>query len=134
MRISDWSSDVCSSDLGERHPPPGTRYRRGFRTQDQPNLRAADDGVLGPRDRRLLGLSAGGEISMGDGTSIGRVRGLGAAKEGTHHWWHQRLTAGGNLLRAEARRVGNEGVRTCRSRGSTDPEKEKQVNTEQVGR
>ena len=35
---------------------------------------------------------------MGDGTSIGRVRGLGAAKEGTHHWWHQRLTAGGNLL------------------------------------
>jgi succinate dehydrogenase / fumarate reductase membrane anchor subunit len=35
---------------------------------------------------------------MGDGTSIGRVRGLGAAKEGAHHWWHQRLTAGGNLL------------------------------------
>ena len=35
---------------------------------------------------------------MGDGTSIGRVRGLGAAREGTHHWWHQRLTAGGNLL------------------------------------
>ncbi|WNO54431.1 succinate dehydrogenase, hydrophobic membrane anchor protein [Stakelama saccharophila] len=35
---------------------------------------------------------------MGTGTSIGRVRGLGAAREGTHHWWHQRLTAGGNLL------------------------------------
>ena len=35
---------------------------------------------------------------MGDGTSIGRVRGLGSAKEGMHHWWHQRLTAGGNLL------------------------------------
>jgi len=35
---------------------------------------------------------------MGDGTSIGRARGLGAANEGTHHWWHQRLTAGGNLL------------------------------------
>src|SRR3546814_12111927 len=123
MRISDWSSDVCSSDLGERHPPPGTRYRRGFRTQDQPNLRAADDGVLGPRDRRLLGLSAGGEISMGDGTSIGRVRGLGAAKEGTHHWWHQRLTAGGNLLlvRSEERRVGKECVSTCRSRWSPCP-------------
>ena len=26
-------------------------------------------------------------------TPIGRVRGLGSAKEGTHHWWHQRLTA-----------------------------------------
>lgn len=35
---------------------------------------------------------------MGDGTSIGRVRGLGAAKEGTHHWWQQRLTAGSNLI------------------------------------
>ena len=35
---------------------------------------------------------------MGTGTPIGRVRGLGAAKQGTHHWWHQRLTAGSNLL------------------------------------
>lgn len=24
---------------------------------------------------------------------IGRVRGLGSAKEGVHHWWAQRLTA-----------------------------------------
>jgi succinate dehydrogenase / fumarate reductase membrane anchor subunit len=35
---------------------------------------------------------------MGTGTGIGRVRGLGSAKAGTHHWWHQRLTAGSNLL------------------------------------
>lgn len=34
---------------------------------------------------------------MGTGTSIGRVRGLGAAKQGTHHWWRQRLTAGFNI-------------------------------------
>lgn len=26
-------------------------------------------------------------------TPISRVRGLGSAKEGTHHWWMQRLTA-----------------------------------------
>lgn len=31
-------------------------------------------------------------------TSIGRVRGLGSAKEGAHHWWTHRLTAGSNLL------------------------------------
>ena len=31
-------------------------------------------------------------------SAIGRVRGLGSAKEGTHHWWYQRLTAGANLL------------------------------------
>jgi succinate dehydrogenase / fumarate reductase, membrane anchor subunit len=26
-------------------------------------------------------------------SSIGRVRGLGSAKSGTHHWWMQRVTA-----------------------------------------
>ena len=26
-------------------------------------------------------------------TGLGRVRGLGSAKEGVHHWWMQRLTA-----------------------------------------
>ncbi len=26
-------------------------------------------------------------------TPLGHVRGLGSAKEGTHHWWAQRLTA-----------------------------------------
>jgi len=26
-------------------------------------------------------------------TALGRVRGLGSAKEGVHHWWTQRLTA-----------------------------------------
>lgn len=26
-------------------------------------------------------------------SDLGRVRGLGSAKEGSHHWWHQRLTA-----------------------------------------
>jgi succinate dehydrogenase / fumarate reductase, membrane anchor subunit len=35
---------------------------------------------------------------MGTGTEIGRVRGLGSAKSGAHHWWTQRLTAGSNFL------------------------------------
>jgi succinate dehydrogenase / fumarate reductase membrane anchor subunit len=35
---------------------------------------------------------------MGSGTPIGRVRGLGSAREGTHHWLLQRVTAAGNLL------------------------------------
>lgn len=26
-------------------------------------------------------------------TPLGRVQGLGSAKAGVHHWWHQRLTA-----------------------------------------
>ncbi len=35
---------------------------------------------------------------MGDGTSIGRVRGLGSAKHGAHHWLVQRFTAIGNII------------------------------------
>ena len=35
---------------------------------------------------------------MGNGTELGRVRGLGSAKEGAHHWWNQRLTSAANLF------------------------------------
>ena len=35
---------------------------------------------------------------MSNGTELGKVRGLGSAKEGTHHWIVQRMTAVGNLL------------------------------------
>ncbi|GGD55169.1 succinate dehydrogenase, hydrophobic membrane anchor protein [Croceicoccus mobilis] len=35
---------------------------------------------------------------MGNGTRIGRVRGLGSAHEGAHHWLLQRFTAIGNLI------------------------------------
>ena len=35
---------------------------------------------------------------MGTGTQLGRVRGLGAAKSGAHHWWVHRLTSIANLV------------------------------------
>ncbi len=35
---------------------------------------------------------------MGSGTNLGRVRGLGSAQEGAHHWIMQRVTAVGNLV------------------------------------
>jgi len=35
---------------------------------------------------------------MGEGTDLGRVRGLGSAHHGSHHWLLQRYTAAGNLL------------------------------------
>ncbi|HEU4821770.1 MAG TPA: succinate dehydrogenase, hydrophobic membrane anchor protein [Qipengyuania sp.] len=35
---------------------------------------------------------------MGNGTEIGRVRGLGSAHHGAHHWLLQRFTAAGNLV------------------------------------
>jgi len=35
---------------------------------------------------------------MRGGSELGRVRGLGSAKEGAGHWWRQRVTAFGNLV------------------------------------
>lgn len=35
---------------------------------------------------------------MGNGTSIGKVRGLGSAHHGAHHWLVQRFTAIGNVV------------------------------------
>lgn len=34
---------------------------------------------------------------MAKGTALGRVRGLGSAKSGVHHWWAQRVTAIANI-------------------------------------
>lgn len=35
---------------------------------------------------------------MGDGSHLGKVRGLGSSGHGSHHWLQQRLTALGNVL------------------------------------
>lgn len=35
---------------------------------------------------------------MGNGTRLGRVRGLGSSHHGSHHWLQQRLTALANIL------------------------------------
>ncbi len=35
---------------------------------------------------------------MGNGTGLGRVRGLGSAKSGAHHWWMQRVSAVANVV------------------------------------
>ena len=35
---------------------------------------------------------------MKQGTAIGRVRGLGSAKSGAHHWWLERLTSVSTLV------------------------------------
>jgi len=35
---------------------------------------------------------------MGNGTSIGKVRGLGSSHHGAHHWLTARTTAIGNLI------------------------------------
>src|SRR3546814_18632080 len=95
MRISDWSSDVCSSDL-LAHVGDLRRALDGA----EPAHQAGGVGEAAEaRQRRLEALAVGG------GQAVGVVldpEALSVAAE----------------LRSEERRVGKEGVRTCRSRWS----------------
>src|SRR3546814_17624007 len=97
MRISDWSSDVCSSDL---------EYR-----PDSIIHLAAESHV----DRSISNPSAFVTTNV-----VGTVNLLNAAKS----IWHDDLVGKrfhhvSTEERSEERRVGKECVRTCRSRGST---------------
>src|SRR3546814_19987258 len=101
MRISDWSSDVCSSDLGY-----GDRVYRGY---DGRYYCRRDDGTTG----LIIGAIGGG--LLGDALAPGDSRTLGVLIGG----------ALGAVLgreidrdRSEERRGGQECVSTCRSRWS----------------
>src|SRR3546814_1357490 len=96
MRISDWSSDVCSSDLG-------------LDDESSEHLDQADGGEPGLEVAADTGelLLAGGDGADG-GEAENVDAGVGAHVEGIGHQAH----------RSEERRVGKECVSKCRSRWS----------------
>src|SRR3546814_20212653 len=96
MRISDWSSDVCSSDLAEYEQPPycaATSLAAGFAPEQLPS------GTVVPRGSRL-------QVTE-------RVR-VAFAEQLELYPDHAPVCQ----LRSEERRVGKECVSTCRSRWS----------------
>src|SRR3546814_4645283 len=101
MRISDWSSDVCSSDL-----MANALVEAGHQVDiltEAPARRFIDEPLLDARIRRVL---------LGKGILAGfRLRRYVGAHPGV------RVVA---ALRSEERRVGKECVSTCRSRWSPD--------------
>src|SRR3546814_11112242 len=108
MRISDWSSDVCSSDLGT-----GKNM-----IQMQTTLNVADNTgarrimcikVLGGSKRRYAAIGDIIKVSVKDAAPRGRV------KKGEIYNAVVVRTAKG-VRRSEERRGGKEGVSTCRSR------------------
>src|SRR3546814_13852841 len=82
MRISDWSSDVCSSDLGDaaavdRDMAMADELARGEHGGD--HLHAIDHGVepaLQQADQVLRGIAAA-TVRLGIGAEIGRASGRG---------------------------------------------------------
>src|SRR3546814_5579689 len=89
VRISDWSSDVCSSDLAQIVPARHQRQDGGG-----PQSGIADE----------LHRDPGGTRIADD-------------QEAERHHLYRRLPLG-ELARSEERRVGKECVSTCRSRWS----------------
>src|SRR3546814_20271614 len=137
MRISDWSSDVCSSDLHtaiKMHPPVhsafahltfkvGTLLGRNagiVRAQADQHLALDVSGVLRPGGRKAA-------VKDDDAAHIRAAsrpfQRHGAAKAesdrsdpaGVHCISHAQVLEA-TLGRPEERRVGREGVRKCRSR------------------
>src|SRR3546814_14226693 len=108
MRISDWSSDVCSSDLVgvEAH-----------------HLR-----IGGSEQRLAVRVARRGERVdlVGDRAEFGGDhRAVVGVQRSTRSRQGQLARARQQRGRSEERRVGKEGVQTCRSRGSQDREKKK---------
>src|SRR3546814_5945499 len=98
MRISDWSSDVCSSDLAHGQVPPAAPVEIG-------HDRLAADLVEGDVLRRVAG--RGGDGHRGE--DLVRI-----LRRPLEHLHAAHRPAG--HARSEERRVGEECVRTCWSR------------------
>src|SRR3546814_15376431 len=97
MRISDWSSDVCSSDL-EKEKLVGAQKLKEQLDHARIELEQA---------QRTGNLERAGELAYGIIPELTRkLRDGEAASE--HHML--------NEVRSEERRVGKECVSTCRSR------------------
>src|SRR3546814_13192160 len=99
MRISDWSSDVCSSDL----------LAKGVTV-----LRNA---ALEPEVTDLANcLNRMGAKISGIGTATLTIEGVSSLHEATHTVLPDRIETGTYAMRSEERRVGKGCVSTCRSR------------------
>src|SRR3546814_7091343 len=128
MRISDWSSDVCSSDLDESSKGAGTvaRYHaEGVRTVLVCCTGGEEGDILNPamdRDEVRADLPAVRKAELDQAAEIigyDEVVMLGYRDSGMpDSEANDRPEAFANAaLRPEERRVGNEVVSTCRSRG-----------------
>src|SRR3546814_15556485 len=110
MRISDWSSDVCSSDLIQQNGV----YRRGRFPMAYIGCERFS--------RKICPRQVGGQTSQ----SLARLIHSGHAPTGGGKLHRFAPRRGPQVKhRSEERRVGKEGVSTCRSRWAPYPSKKK---------
>src|SRR3546814_15519445 len=97
MRISDWSSDVCSSDLVHLH------VRLAHRRPGADGVEGGDEGEGRPRQVVAAAGDDEPDLPAGDAATLDRLRDDG----------HEYLDL---IARSEERRLGQECFSTCRSR------------------
>src|SRR3546814_18902289 len=146
MRISDWSSDVCSSDLTWNDPAiaavnPGVELPASKINLVQ---RSDGSGTTFNFTNYLTKVSPAWKDAVGEGKSVQWPDGVGGkGNEGVASYVQQidgsigyvelayalqqkmayammRNAAGNLVARTDERRVGTEGVRTCRPRWETE--------------
>src|SRR3546814_13590612 len=106
MRISDWSSDVCSSDLASSDPTGGNATVTNDAVADLDGLLAAagNDVIVAGNGNDTL---SGGALEAGAG-----------ARAKAWHAAHAEGSSTANAGTPEESRVGQEWARTCRARWS----------------
>src|SRR3546814_13526210 len=137
MRISDWSSDVCSSDLNnDLKNISGTILGTGenskvalsagrdivleTRTIAGETIRTADTIASKRVNADRIATVQGGDVTLDAGRDmIGKASAVLADKD-LDVVAGRDITVGAVERRSEGRRVGKGGVRTCRSRVSAD--------------
>src|SRR3546814_13741826 len=109
MRISDWSSDVCSSDLIDRNMVAAVIAAEDgkFCSHDGFDTEAIENAMA--RNAKGGRLRGGSTISQQTAKNVFLWQGEG---------WSRYLRKGLEVWRSEERRVGKECVSTCRSRWS----------------
>src|SRR3546814_20328129 len=125
MRISDWSSDVCSSDLWEYKAPLNGSWDVNFGAngvQGGANIPLA---LAAARDVKFYYSNATHWITDAVNSTIAVAPGNFQSELGCNGDWDPACLRswlqdadGDGLFRSEERRVGKEGVSTCRSRWS----------------
>src|SRR3546814_13939404 len=128
MRISDWSSDVCSSDLKRRRRHP-KQHRRKLQARPQTPTRAMPPSADAPLSAAAPGAASGktSDAVLDRLTrlhpkvidlSLGRVERLLDRLANPERRLAPVVHVAGTPGRSEARRVGKECASKCRSRVS----------------
>src|SRR3546814_6419141 len=107
MRISDWSSDVCSSDLAKRWSKNKDEFGKG-----------AIEGIAGPEAANNAGTGGAMVPTLALGIPGSGTTAIILAALMMHGFRPGPFLMTETPERSEERRVGNECVSTCRSRCS----------------